>query len=666
MPVPSSITDLSTTASSNSPSGSESPITADDYLRTISAFVATLRDGKGQSAEATVASASTADIGAASSPFVQITGTTTITSFGTTYSGARYVRFAAALTLTHNATTLILPGAANITTAAGDMLVAVPTGNPGSGWRVVAYSNASGVQYTPAGTGAVATTVQTKLRESVSVKDFGAVGDGSTDDTLAINAAITAVNASGGGIVYFPAGTYLVADAGGSTGISLLSKVTLRGAGVGATTIKTKNSSNAHLINISDGTSDVAVTDMTLDGNRANQSASVHCLRVAGVVNLLVQNLEIQEAYQYGIGIQGGTNKNVRLVNLDIHDTGADGIDIKNLNDDNEDVHISNVSVRSWGNNGALTVQAAIDCRGPVRANNIWISSPVQADAVAFRFRQGELLDTNGLGAHRASLSNFDIRMGVGASQIGISVVARDVMVCNGYITGGFRGLSIQDSGFHATNVVVEATSNDGFLLDALGSGLDADDAVLVSCTAFSCGADGFDVESDDCQLIGCFAYSNNQGVRIQATADATQIIGGRFEGNTASQIGNSGTNSIFINPVGFTTSSFQNENFRVSGTASPSDRLVVSGGSAAGTITAEGSSTDSDVIIIGKGASGVRLRDGASADKIRVNTTGIGFNSATPIAKPTVSGSRGGNAALDSLLTALANYGIITNSTTA
>jgi len=144
MPVPSSITDLSTTAGSNSPSGSESPITADDYLRTISAFVATLRDGKGQSAEATVASASTADIGAASSPFVQITGTTGITSFGTTYSGARYVRFAGALTLTHNATTLILPAATNITTAAGDTLVAVPTGNPGAGWRVVVYQRADG------------------------------------------------------------------------------------------------------------------------------------------------------------------------------------------------------------------------------------------------------------------------------------------------------------------------------------------------------------------------------------------------------------------------------------------------------------------------------------------------------------------------------------------
>lgn len=62
--------------------------------------------------------------------------------------------------------------------------------------------------YTPAGTGAVATTVQAKLRESVSVKDFGAVGNGVADDTAAINAALA--SSAGGLELFFPAGTYKV------------------------------------------------------------------------------------------------------------------------------------------------------------------------------------------------------------------------------------------------------------------------------------------------------------------------------------------------------------------------------------------------------------------------------------------------------------------------
>lgn len=72
--------------------------------------------------------------------------------------------------------------------------------------------DASGVRFTPAGVGAVARTAQDKMREVVSVKDFGAIGDGVTDDTAAIQAAIDYVFSAGGGAVYAPPGNYLLSS----------------------------------------------------------------------------------------------------------------------------------------------------------------------------------------------------------------------------------------------------------------------------------------------------------------------------------------------------------------------------------------------------------------------------------------------------------------------
>jgi hypothetical protein len=84
-----------------------------------------------------LASATTTDLSTVGAN-VRITGTTTITGFGTAPSGTtRKLRFAGALTLTHNATSLILPGAANIITVAGDTAEAISLG--AGNWVVVDY-----------------------------------------------------------------------------------------------------------------------------------------------------------------------------------------------------------------------------------------------------------------------------------------------------------------------------------------------------------------------------------------------------------------------------------------------------------------------------------------------------------------------------------------------
>lgn len=78
----------------------------------------------------------------------------------------------------------------------------------GEGLPPGTIGNAVDVAYTPAGAGVVVNTVEGKLRETVSVKDFGAVGNGVTDDTAAIQAAINA-----GGAVFVPEGNYLIGGA---------------------------------------------------------------------------------------------------------------------------------------------------------------------------------------------------------------------------------------------------------------------------------------------------------------------------------------------------------------------------------------------------------------------------------------------------------------------
>lgn len=83
--------------------------------------------------------------------------------------------------------------------------------------------------YIPAGTGAVATTVQTKLRESVSVKDFGAIGDGVTNDRNALQAALTYATTNNVPL-YLPKGTYYVPN--NSASLSFTGNLTMYGDGM--------------------------------------------------------------------------------------------------------------------------------------------------------------------------------------------------------------------------------------------------------------------------------------------------------------------------------------------------------------------------------------------------------------------------------------------------
>jgi len=99
------------------------------------------------------------------------------------------------------------------------------------------------IGYTPTGSGSVARSAQDKMRDSVSVKDFGAVGDGVTDDTTAIQAAI---NANPGKIIFVPKGSYKFSQLTiSSNGTTLMGEAMLGGT----TFIPTQTTGNDFVFN---------------------------------------------------------------------------------------------------------------------------------------------------------------------------------------------------------------------------------------------------------------------------------------------------------------------------------------------------------------------------------------------------------------------------------
>lgn len=127
------------------------------------------------------------------------------------------------------------------------------------------FNDASMVYFIAAGTGATQRTAQNKMRDIVSAKDFGATGDGVTDDTAAIQLALNAI--SSGGEVWLPAGTY------SASVLSMAYSTRFSGAGMGATTVKLKNAATANTTLLTTNYKDnIEITGIFFDGNGANQA----------------------------------------------------------------------------------------------------------------------------------------------------------------------------------------------------------------------------------------------------------------------------------------------------------------------------------------------------------------------------------------------------------
>ncbi len=178
-----------------------------------------------------LASGTTTDLGTIASHLVTITGVTTIASFGSSASITYpfyWIGFQSALTLTYNATSMILPGAADIVTAAGDSALAAYAGS--GNWQVLFYQRAASAPYRRKAptyqdltSGSSATyTAPTPRPAYLKVRAVGGGGgggsgggNGGVGGTTTFN-SVTAIGGSGG--VAHIGAAYGTGGAGGTAG----------------------------------------------------------------------------------------------------------------------------------------------------------------------------------------------------------------------------------------------------------------------------------------------------------------------------------------------------------------------------------------------------------------------------------------------------------------
>ena len=223
-------------------------------------------------------------------------------------------------------------------------------------------TDASLVTYDPPFTGSVTTTVEAKLAQTVSVKDFGAVGDGVTDDTVEIQAALDYVFNVGGGTVFFPAGVYKVSTLSlnwGTAGTSIVFK----GAGENATVLMKSGSTTTPILSLSatlalsDGVYST-IEDMKILG----LARSSNGIEMTGVARFVLRRVHIFDC-DVGLYILGSLIGSLYDCDLNQNNTGIKtrkaGVMYCNL------IAMINGSVRgnsTWGLD--ISEANAFNCRG--------------------------------------------------------------------------------------------------------------------------------------------------------------------------------------------------------------------------------------------------------------------------------------------------------------
>jgi Ca2+-binding RTX toxin-like protein len=347
------------------------------------------------------------------------------------------------------------------------------------------------------------------IQNELHVKDFGAVGDGLTDDTHAVQAAINA--AEGGQTLYIDPGTYRLTDV-----ILISSHTTITGAGtLSVLKFTWKDQTQGpdfHLGNrnrkdTDAGDSNIVLRDFVVEGGDTglpygeDQNSVTHGISFRKVSDLQVTGVQVRKVSGFGIantGLVRGT-----FTENNIHDVGRDGITSFPLIRENDpsfsgypltDLLISNNEFVNVGDD-AIAVHAGT--ASSVNLTNAPNNITITHNTITGRQTNHALAQGRGIvlsGVHQALVANNTIQDTVstgiliqswGASPTGALIRSQNVQVLNNIIVRAGRaiGLDRVKFGIQVKGAdLIELANNT--ITDAADRGVDVRDASDVIVTS--------------------------------------------------------------------------------------------------------------------------------------------------------------------------------------
>lgn len=391
-----------------------------------------------------------------------------------------------------------------------------------------------GLQLLKPGVGAAGEAGKTLAADDPAIvrnaKSFGAKGDGATDDSGAINSAISALASAGGGVLFFPAGTYVV-----KANILLKSKVSLAGIGRGATTIKAASGVTTAPLTATTGNAieDVVIRDLTVDGNASAFATNIFGISVTKGSRVRITNVQVKNTYHigiYGTECSDFAVDNCFLNNVALTSTSPNGIHVLK----GTRAKIAFNTIVDWGNgSNGRGIYVAESPGTQVVGNNI--SKPDNVDD-----SHSISLDAN---SHRCIVSDnlLDNSAYTGESRkcIGISVInCNDALISSNRILepaqdkGSLECIQIDGTSARATVTGNHCEYGDDNGITAWGAG----EHVVTGNYVMFCAHHGISVNGNNCSVTGNVVKNSGQhpviinpsGIGILTGITGTVVTGNR------------------------------------------------------------------------------------------------------------------------------------------